>query len=206
MARGRLPATSTTQHGQPAVHLWTPMLMLVASWLKTLFFLLYLFTVVDILELFGRVFLNSPDFETLESRGSEYTCIVGDAVCRSTCPLTQQILTIAHSLSSLLQCSWILGLEKPLHTHAKHRHTLTHILFGSNVSVEGVHQTKSSNISPPGPRQIPDVGIDLSSIDRRVRANHISAVHYLSIVSHLLSHSLPLPDSGATCPHWIRGR
>lgn len=49
------------------------MLMLLASWLKTVFFLLYLFTVVDILELFGRVFLNSPDFETLESRGAQNT-------------------------------------------------------------------------------------------------------------------------------------
>lgn len=55
----------------------------------------------------------------------------------------------------------------------------------SNASVEGEYiKTKSSSISSPGPRQIPDVGIDLSSIDRLVGANHISTVHYLSIVSH----------------------
>lgn len=89
-------------------------------------------------------------------------------------------------MTDSLSCPWILGLEELVRTHAKHRQTLTHILFESNASVGGVHQTQSSSISPPGPRQIPDVGIDLSSIDRRVGANHISTVHYLSIVSHLL--------------------
>lgn len=70
----------------------------------------------------------------------------------------------------------------------------------------GVHQTESSSITPPASRQIPDVGIDLSYIDRWVGTNHISAVHYLSIVWHLLPNSLFLSDSGATYPHWIRRR
>lgn len=78
-----------------------------------------------------------------------------------------------------------------------HRHTLTNVLFESNAPVSGTYIKPSPRASVlPGSRQIPDVGIDLSYIDRWAGANHISVVHYLSIVSH----SLLLPDSGATYP------
>lgn len=58
--------------------------------------------------------------------------------------------------------------------------TNQHTHFDSVVSLRGEHQNHQT---PPTPRQIPDVEIDLSHIDRKLCTNRISAVALFAIVS-----------------------